>query len=108
MDEIQFDTLTRALVTGPSRRGLLRLVGGLVSAVTVPMLGSGESTAKGKKGGKKKRKKRGGTQTALPTCSPSICAGCCDARGICQPGNTIGACGTGGQPCATCANPKPV
>ncbi len=42
-------------------------------------------------------------------CDAQSCPhGCCDSRGICQPGNTADACGTGGAPCSACANPNPV
>ncbi len=35
-------------------------------------------------------------------CSPSNCAGCCDALGVCQDAPDIGACGTGGLSCTYC------
>jgi C2 domain len=39
------------------------------------------------------------------TCNASTCAsGCCDATGQCQPGNTPGACGTGGAACSACSS----
>jgi hypothetical protein len=38
-----------------------------------------------------------------PACTPQTCRnGCCDATGICQPGNHPQACGTGGALCASC------
>ena len=39
----------------------------------------------------------------MPACDPSQCSGCCDALGQCQPGDTIAACGTGGDRCSACA-----
>jgi hypothetical protein len=57
MDGTQFDTLTRALVELRSRRGLGRLLGGLVVAGSLPRLGSAATTAKGKKAKKKRKKK---------------------------------------------------
>ena len=35
------------------------------------------------------------------SCSPDTCAGCC-FNGVCQPGNTVSACGGGGVSCAQC------
>ncbi len=38
-----------------------------------------------------------------PPCSPSTCpTGCCDAKGVCQAGSTVDACGSSGQACTTC------
>ncbi|MDP1828857.1 MAG: hypothetical protein Q8L48_36690 [Archangium sp.] len=36
------------------------------------------------------------------TCSPSTCAGCCDATGQCQSGSSNGGCGQLGAACAVC------
>ena len=36
------------------------------------------------------------------TCAPDNCSGCCDASGVCQPGNQAADCGTLGNTCATC------
>lgn len=36
------------------------------------------------------------------TCTASTCNGCCDERGVCQPGNTDGRCGQGGGTCQAC------
>jgi hypothetical protein len=38
-----------------------------------------------------------------PTCSASICNGCCDDRGTCQFGAANQACGTAGTTCAVCS-----
>lgn len=43
--------------------------------------------------------------TACPPaarCSPDTCAGCCDAEGVCQPGDSAAACGQGGGTCQAC------
>lgn len=37
-----------------------------------------------------------------PKCSPSSCAGCCDAQGQCQAGNQSAACGVNGGQCTSC------
>jgi hypothetical protein len=36
-------------------------------------------------------------------CGPALCAGCCAADGVCQPGNTTSACGHGGADCVSCS-----
>ncbi len=36
------------------------------------------------------------------SCNPTICTGCCDHWGICQPGMNDTACGSGGEPCLDC------
>ena len=39
----------------------------------------------------------------VPTCTPQTCPkGCCDEGGVCQPGNTKQACGTGAVTCTVC------
>jgi len=35
-------------------------------------------------------------------CSPITCGGCCDAQGVCQPGDQRNACGVLGSSCARC------
>jgi hypothetical protein len=37
-------------------------------------------------------------------CESGQCAGCCDADGLCQPGDQVVACGVSSQACQTCAN----
>ena len=37
-----------------------------------------------------------------PSCSPDTCEGCCDADSICQDGEALEACGTGGAGCSAC------
>jgi hypothetical protein len=36
-------------------------------------------------------------------CQQSCLSGCCSAQGQCQPGNVLGACGTGGRSCEDCS-----
>jgi hypothetical protein len=43
----------------------------------------------------------GGSANPCAACT----SGCCDAQGVCQPGNTDAHCGTGGQACSTCQAP---
>lgn len=43
-------------------------------------------------------------QQQPPSCSASNCAGCCDERGVCQPGSTAQACGVSGASCSACPN----
>ncbi len=38
----------------------------------------------------------------LAGCSPLTCTGCCDPDGVCQGGNTDGACGYDGRACSVC------
>jgi hypothetical protein len=40
---------------------------------------------------------------ARVSCSPDTCRGCCDAYGVCQPGDEVFACGRGGFACSTCS-----
>jgi hypothetical protein len=40
-----------------------------------------------------------------PTCNARTCSGCCDARGLCQPGTLANGCGFGGQACTACPAP---
>jgi len=137
MDGTHFDALARSLSTAGSRRralgGLLVSALGLLGSQTEKA-----SAKKKKPCPPCKKRKKGKCKANLPdgtscenggsclsgscrppagpldvtpppsTCSPAICAGCCDAQGVCQPGNTHLACGSGGGPCAACANPKPV
>jgi len=35
-------------------------------------------------------------------CGGVCCSGCCDTSGVCQPGNTVTNCGTGGNVCVIC------
>jgi hypothetical protein len=35
-------------------------------------------------------------------CGPQNCSGCCDGNGVCQNGNTLNDCGTGGSQCNIC------
>jgi hypothetical protein len=59
MEDLAFDTLTRALADAHSRRGLLRLLRSVAFlGGPLALLGLSETAAKRKKGGKKKRKKR--------------------------------------------------
>lgn len=37
-------------------------------------------------------------------CGSATCAGCCDASGVCQVGETDDACGLGGGACVACQN----
>ncbi|MBN2498152.1 MAG: hypothetical protein JXR96_26415 [Deltaproteobacteria bacterium] len=41
-------------------------------------------------------------EAALCACDASSCDGCCDARGLCQPGTSNAACGLEGSACADC------
>ncbi len=36
-------------------------------------------------------------------CAPDNCGGCCDARGVCQPGGASDACGVHGEACSVCS-----
>ncbi len=38
------------------------------------------------------------------SCTPESCGGCCDANGVCQPGDQMDACGGGGTSCDVCAS----
>ena len=38
-----------------------------------------------------------------PGCNAANCPGCCDAKGVCNPGNSSFACGFEGEVCADCA-----
>ncbi|MBI3185675.1 MAG: hypothetical protein HYZ28_26345 [Myxococcales bacterium] len=40
--------------------------------------------------------------TGKPPCNPSTCAGCCDAKGDCQPGIITTACGRAASQCVAC------
>jgi hypothetical protein len=66
MDDAHFDALVRSFSAGHSRRGLSRLVGGLVLAGPLAFLLELEAEGKRKKGKKKKKKKPSG-----PIVSPS-------------------------------------
>ena len=39
------------------------------------------------------------SRTCGPYCGPETCAGCCDAFGACQNGDSEQACGQPGEPC---------
>jgi len=119
MDDSRFDALARALTRAGSRR---RALGGLLTAA-LGLAGRpvGEDAAahdlkatckkksgKAKKKCLKKARKHAAQHASEPpppppplTCA-QICDGCCTAAGRCAPGTTSAACGTGGEPCATC------
>lgn len=44
-----------------------------------------------------------GSGPAASPCNAQTCSGCCDTSGVCQPGATPLACGSGGLSCSTCA-----
>jgi hypothetical protein len=46
-----------------------------------------------------------GNFCAAPCCTPETCPNGCCSGGICVPGNTAEACGTGGDQCAPCPGP---
>jgi hypothetical protein len=101
VDADRFEKLLRSLAPLLSRRGALRLLAGSAfgSLLTV-----GALPTEAKK--KKKRKKKSPAAIVPPppppiTCA-QICDGCCKAGGRCASGTTGAACGTGGEPCATC------
>jgi hypothetical protein len=117
MDAEPFDTLTRALVCAPSRRGLLvGLVSGLLAAL--PLVLAGDDVAASEKRRKKRRKRR--RNRCSPNCSDRGCGsdGCggacgeCAANQVCQEGicictpNCVGkVCGPDGcgGSCGSCA-----
>ncbi|MDP2273201.1 MAG: hypothetical protein Q8N23_19235 [Archangium sp.] len=43
-----------------------------------------------------------GCSTTPAPCGPEMCSGCCDSNGICQAGDVIDGCGTGGLACNVC------
>ena len=57
MDGSDVDALARSLAAGHARRGLTRLLGGLVLGVPLALLGRTEAEAKKKKRKKKKKQK---------------------------------------------------
>jgi hypothetical protein len=68
MDATHFDTVTRALVTGASRRRLAILLAALGLSTAGVRLGVGDTTAKHRK--KKKKKGRGSPPASPPPASP--------------------------------------
>ena len=58
MDQERFDTLTRTLASGMSRRGVLRTLGGVSAGGVLAVVGRGTVAAKGR------RCKNGGTPCA--------------------------------------------
>lgn len=44
----------------------------------------------------------GGGGGSAGGCSSASCNGCCDAGGVCQPGDSVAACGGGGSACMSC------
>jgi hypothetical protein len=98
MDGSRFDTLSRALVRDHSRRGLTRLLGGLVLGGSLAVRGSPADEAKGK--GKKHHKKhRGRSGPTCPEGQKPCQGGCIPSNQCCEnsdcPGGRIcqsGAC----------------
>lgn len=91
MDGPHFDALSRALVEARSRRGLTRLLGGLLLGGSPGSLAPGESAAKGKQGGGKKPKKKRGRPAlgCAPSCAGAQCGddgcgGSCGGCPVCQ------------------------
>lgn len=105
MDADRFDSLLRALSASPSRRGVGRILAGLVlSATVMPHLDLALTDAKKGKGkGKKKKKKKPCGPGNCTECCVGCCDGCCDDAGQCVPGTADDACESRGFPCDNCA-----
>ena len=54
-----------------------------------------------KDGAKQDKPKQDKPKDDKGLCIPAMCIGCCQGS-VCKPGNSIAACGTGGQPCQAC------
>jgi hypothetical protein len=82
VDRDRFDTLTRALGTGTSRRGALRAAGAAAGLLGLGgLLAAGEAEAR--KGGKKRRRRR---------CKPTPGGEECQSSKDCCPGKTRRVC----------------
>jgi hypothetical protein len=93
MDARQFDSLSRALGDGLTRRGLVAILGALAGGVAAF---ASHDAAAAKRG--KKRKKKKGPRGCIPNCTGTTCGadGC---------GGSCGSCGTGLTCCtSTCVN----
>src|SRR5262245_19824217 len=97
MDGSRFDALSRTLVVDYSRRGVTRLLGTLVLGEILGLQQAAESTAKGRRGGGKKRKKRG-QPSVLPTAPPTAppVPHVCQGRDVCVQSGAA-ACGPAGN-----------
>ena len=95
MDADRFDTLSRALTPGHSRRGLTRLLGGALLGGPLAALGLAESEAKRKK--KKKTNKRTTSPPPPPPppppSPPDDCGGCDDDGFACTSNTCVPALG---------------
>jgi hypothetical protein len=69
MESARFDCLTRTLVTTPSRRGLLRLLGGAVIAPALARLTGHDTAAAG---------------NCLPTTQPCMRTADCCGKAVCK------------------------
>jgi len=99
MDGSTFDTLTRSLHRGHSRRGLAGLLSGLALGGPLALLGQTEADAKRKKKKKKKKRPTSTTQTPLvpgPTCTPNCASKQCGPDGC---GSVCGTCPLTSQSC---------
>src|SRR5262245_8462867 len=97
MDASRFDTLSRALARGHSRRGLAWLLGTFALAGPQVLLGMTEATAK--KNHKKKRRRRGSPPSPPPP--PAPCIPTCSGR-VCGDDGCGGTCGFPCDPCQMC------
>ncbi len=105
MDADRFDGLLRALAASPSRRGVGRILAGLVVGASLDarfdLVGIGAKKGKGR--GKKKKKKKPCGPGNCTECCVGCCGGCCNDAGQCVPGTSDDACESGGFPCDNCA-----
>lgn len=104
MESQRFDQLIAALTERPTRRGALRLLGGL--ALLAGVVSGGDAEAKQKRR-KKKRKptctdgKRNGRETDVD-CGGGTCQRCVDQK-LCQVDNDCVSGTCGGGTCVTCS-----
>ena len=91
MDDDRFDTLTRSVTSGGSRRRVMGLLSAVTLGALTPLLERVDADA-GKRKKRKKNKKIGGSQPAPPAvCTPDCSRKSCGNNGC---GGSCGTCGS--------------